>query len=335
MTDHHLFIDYDPIFRMMDGYNMVFVGDSLVHNQFLPLACQLYQLDENCQEVARGRKDRSVYSAKYNLQLSYFVTETMVNHSNFTKLYHAAHEHPTSSPHDSSNNNDSSKKAQASSAWGMSITVNFGYMKYLQSSNTSNLNPIIKIANPVKQIVLLSTGNHLLHSVHGTYQYSFIKTLLEFVCKEMYNHFQRSGINPTIIWRSNAPRQYQMGDWDRRGVCSSDKYCHVRHDYVPHPKISPVNGSMYIAPADMYDYLAENIYNGRFISEALAELSRKYRFKFLNTTAVTDHRCDAVSGRSVYGHVFDCSHYCMPGVPDAWNALLFKHLFHSTKTKPS
>lgn len=52
---------------------------------------------------------------------------------------------------------------------------------------------------------------------------------------------------------------------------------------------------------------------------------------FLNITGLSDYRVDAHP--SIYGRkpgscsrVQDCSHWCLPGVPDTWNEILYTHL---------
>lgn len=55
---------------------------------------------------------------------------------------------------------------------------------------------------------------------------------------------------------------------------------------------------------------------------------------YLNITKLTDHRKDAHP--SIYRteqtvvhsavHPEDCSHWCLPGVPDTWNELLYASL---------
>ncbi|KAJ3681450.1 hypothetical protein LUZ60_015939 [Juncus effusus] len=63
--------------------------------------------------------------------------------------------------------------------------------------------------------------------------------------------------------------------------------------------------------------------------EALSTLvsSRKLAVTILNVTSMGSSRSDAHIG--TYTHpttVLDCSHWCLPGVPDAWNELLFSYL---------
>lgn len=47
----------------------------------------------------------------------------------------------------------------------------------------------------------------------------------------------------------------------------------------------------------------------------------------LNVTSMGAYRSDAHVG--AWSHprtILDCSHWCLPGVPDAWNELLFSYL---------
>lgn len=50
----------------------------------------------------------------------------------------------------------------------------------------------------------------------------------------------------------------------------------------------------------------------------------------LNITSLSEFRIDGHP--SIYGRktpsskIQDCSHWCLPGVPDTWNELLFFHL---------
>lgn len=51
---------------------------------------------------------------------------------------------------------------------------------------------------------------------------------------------------------------------------------------------------------------------------------------WLNITSLSEFRIDGHP--SIYGRktqssrIQDCSHWCLPGVPDVWNELLFFHL---------
>lgn len=50
---------------------------------------------------------------------------------------------------------------------------------------------------------------------------------------------------------------------------------------------------------------------------------------FLNITGMSSYRVDghpSIFGRSISSRIQDCSHWCLPGVPDSWNEMLYYHL---------
>lgn len=52
---------------------------------------------------------------------------------------------------------------------------------------------------------------------------------------------------------------------------------------------------------------------------------------YMNISKLTDYRKDGHPSiyRKEYKtdqHTQDCSHWCLPGVPDTWNELLYAHL---------
>ncbi|RWV94527.1 hypothetical protein GW17_00042926 [Ensete ventricosum] len=59
---------------------------------------------------------------------------------------------------------------------------------------------------------------------------------------------------------------------------------------------------------------------------------------YLNITRMTDYRKDAhpsvyrvPAGKRKPGEFQDCSHWCLPGVPDAWNELLYAMLLRELR----
>lgn len=79
------------------------------------------------------------------------------------------------------------------------------------------------------------------------------------------------------------------------------------------------------------EYPEKNIIVEQIISKM------KIPVTFLNITGLSDYRIDGHP--SIYGRkpgsssrVQDCSHWCLPGVPDTWNEMLYMHL-ESTRRK--
>lgn len=66
------------------------------------------------------------------------------------------------------------------------------------------------------------------------------------------------------------------------------------------------------------------------ISEVITKM--KVPAIVLNVTSMGAVRSDAHIGKWSHPVVsFDCSHWCLPGVPDAWNELLFSYLLTDGK----
>jgi len=69
----------------------------------------------------------------------------------------------------------------------------------------------------------------------------------------------------------------------------------------------------------------------------------KVPVKLLNITKLTNFRKDGhpsvygkntMDGKKVSTRKQDCSHWCLPGVPDAWNELIYATLvFQQTKSR--
>ncbi|KAF7153442.1 hypothetical protein RHSIM_Rhsim01G0291200 [Rhododendron simsii] len=110
-----------------------------------------------------------------------------------------------------------------------------------------------------------------------------------------------------VFFRSSAPSHFRGGQWNSGGHCKAAT--------EPLPKISSFN------------YPEKN----SIVEEVIKQM--KTPVTFLNVTSLSEYRVDAHP--SVYGRKFrksyssslqDCSHWCLPGVPDTWNELLYYHL---------
>lgn len=61
----------------------------------------------------------------------------------------------------------------------------------------------------------------------------------------------------------------------------------------------------------------------------------KTRVTILNITSLSGYRIDGhpsiygkipLPGKQQSSSIQDCSHWCLPGVPDSWNEMLYAHL---------
>lgn len=119
-------------------------------------------------------------------------------------------------------------------------------------------------------------------------------------------------INPhktRVFFRSSAPAHFNGGQWNTGGHCRE--------------AFQPINETFNSI------YPEKNL----IVEEVLGQM--KTPVTLLNITRLSDYRPDAhpsMYGRkSINPGVQDCSHWCLPGVPDIWNELLYYYLQSRTK----
>ncbi|KAM7526986.1 hypothetical protein LguiB_030396 [Lonicera macranthoides] len=126
-------------------------------------------------------------------------------------------------------------------------------------------------------------------------------------------------INPTktqVFFRSSSPSHFRGGQWNAGGHC--------REATRPLNETSNTN------------YPEKNI----IAEEVIKQM--KTHVTLLNITRFSDYRIDGhpsiygrKPGKSYSSGGQDCSHWCLPGVPDTWNELLFFHLQSNIITQNS
>ncbi|XP_040378373.1 protein trichome birefringence-like 6 [Oryza brachyantha] len=121
-------------------------------------------------------------------------------------------------------------------------------------------------------------------------------------------------INPRktrVFFRSSSPSHFSGGEWNSGGHCRESTL--------------PLNDTR-VRPVPEMNMMLEHVTR-----------QMKTHVTILNITNLSGLRIDGHP--SVYGRkgvvglaassIQDCSHWCLPGVPDAWNELLFYHLVSS------
>ncbi|CAD5171328.1 unnamed protein product [Musa acuminata subsp. malaccensis] len=146
-------------------------------------------------------------------------------------------------------------------------------------------------------------------SVDDAYQRS-IRTLLEWVHKEV----NRS--KTQVIFRTYAPVHFRTGNWKTGGNCHLETL----------PDLSPPQPSLE-AWAHFLKPFSDTPSNKNSTTTATSEA---LGLDLLNVTQMTARRKDGhlsifYLGKTAHAplHRQDCSHWCLPGVPDAWNQLLY------------
>ncbi|KAE9460594.1 hypothetical protein C3L33_07496, partial [Rhododendron williamsianum] len=141
-------------------------------------------------------------------------------------------------------------------------------------------------------------------SVESAFQRS-IQTLVEWIDKEV-------NLSKThVLFRSYAPVHFRAADWKTGGTC--------------HLETLPDFGSL--------DVSSNNWTHLNAVRNVLSQFSESSEVKLmdlLNVTFMTSRRKDGHSSLYYLGpkelapfHRQDCSHWCLPGVPDSWNELLY------------
>ncbi|KAG6519628.1 protein trichome birefringence-like 11 [Zingiber officinale] len=142
-------------------------------------------------------------------------------------------------------------------------------------------------------------------SVDDAYRRS-IQTLFEWIHKEI----DRSKTH--VIFRTYAPVHFRGGDWRNGGNCHSETFPDL---------VSPM------IPEAAWAHLLEPFKNFPLKN---SYPTQDFELDLLNVTQMTARRKDGHLSVFYYGpsrtaprYKQDCSHWCLPGVPDTWNELLF------------
>uniref|UniRef100_A0ACD6A1Y9 Uncharacterized protein n=1 Tax=Avena sativa TaxID=4498 RepID=A0ACD6A1Y9_AVESA len=125
-----------------------------------------------------------------------------------------------------------------------------------------------------------------------------------------------------LFFRSYSPSHYSKGTWDTGGSCAAQQ----------EPRTATGGDQL----SEEYSWM------NAAISSAMRGVSSEGRnARFLNITYMTELRRDGHPSRhrepgTPPGAPEDCSHWCLPGVPDAWNQVLYAHLLsmgYATRAK--
>ncbi|KAJ6802771.1 protein trichome birefringence-like 11 [Iris pallida] len=144
-----------------------------------------------------------------------------------------------------------------------------------------------------------------------------IETLFDWVNKEVDTN------RTHVIFRTYAPVHFRGGDWKTGGNCHSE----TLPELGP-PTLSLKEWALFLNPF-------RNITNHR-AGKQVADLD------ILNVTQMSARRRDGHSSLYYLGgsgpaplHRQDCSHWCLPGVPDVWNELLYALFLRSQRRRES
>ncbi|RWW50149.1 hypothetical protein BHE74_00043619 [Ensete ventricosum] len=146
-------------------------------------------------------------------------------------------------------------------------------------------------------------------SVESAYERS-MKTFLDWIEKEINTS------RTQVVFRTYSPAHSSKGDGKSGGKCHSERV----PDFRPSPYSLSETWSHFLNP-----FTEQQLYMQNSTRSALREID------VLNVTEMTAQRKDGHQSLYHVGprsdarrrHKEDCSHWCLPGVPDAWNQLLY------------
>ncbi|XP_058108481.1 protein trichome birefringence-like 1 [Magnolia sinica] len=124
-----------------------------------------------------------------------------------------------------------------------------------------------------------------------------------------------ANVNPNktlVFFRGYSASHFSGGQWNSGGQCDNET--------------EPIKNDTYLEPYMEKMIVFESVMKGMRIP-----------VKYMNITRMTDYRKDGHPSiyrkqnmteeeRRAPERFQDCSHWCLPGVPDAWNELIYAHL---------
>lgn len=144
----------------------------------------------------------------------------------------------------------------------------------------------------------------LLMNVDDAYRKA-IKTVVQWIQDDV------DSSKTQVFFRTFAPVHFRGGDWRTGGTCHMETLPEIGTSLVPSEtweQIKILNDVLYL----------------------FSNRSETVKLKLLNITAMAAQRKDGHSSLYYLGpagpaplHRQDCSHWCLPGVPDSWNELLY------------
>ncbi|XP_057500826.1 protein trichome birefringence-like [Actinidia eriantha] len=131
-----------------------------------------------------------------------------------------------------------------------------------------------------------------------------------------------ANVNPTktlVLFRGYSASHFSGGQWNSGGQCDHET--------------EPIKNETYLSPYPPMMTKLESVLKGM-----------TNKVSYLNVTRMTDYRKDGHP--SIYRKqnlskeeiksplsIQDCSHWCLPGVPDSWNELLYAELLRKQNRK--
>ena len=137
-----------------------------------------------------------------------------------------------------------------------------------------------------------------------------------------WGRWVEKNVNPNkslVFFRGYSASHFSGGQWNSGGACDSETEP-IKNE------TEPIKNETYLTPYPDKMKVLERVLKGM-----------RTRVTYLNITRLTDYRKDghpsvyrkqSLSDKEKKTPLLyqDCSHWCLPGVPDSWNEILYAEL---------
>jgi hypothetical protein len=171
--------------------------------------------------------------------------------------------------------------------------------------NLRKLHPMLEsalLADP--KYIIISTGTWC--TAHSKQESAAVRSMFAMAAYATVhligNYMKKHRLHSHLIFRFVAMRHFEGGEWwQEEGKCMRETPAHA-------------------LPADTFVSPHEPSFMNSVWYEALARVADGFEWSILRADLPSLSRADAhLSER-------DCTHWCLPGVPDVWNELLLSHI---------
>ncbi|XP_068667560.1 protein trichome birefringence-like 33 [Aristolochia californica] len=286
--------DATSMWEMLRGKRMMFVGDSLNHGQFISMVCLLHSVIPEDAKSMHSNGSLTIFRAEnYNATIEFYWAPFLLQSNSDDAVIHRIKDRVVRA---------GSIKHHARNWKGVDILVFDTYLWWMTGAKMKILRGSFQ--DEKKNIVLMETG--------GAYRMA-LSSMAKWVKKNMN---LRSG---RVFFVTMSPTHTRSEEWGEK----TGGNCYNHTTLVEDPRYWGSSSSTSMM---------------QIIAEVIEKM--KAPITVINITQLSEYRKDAhVSIYKKYtprltpqqladpASVADCIHWCLPGLPDTWNELLYTKLF--------